>query len=92
MRQRKVPVRTCVACRASGQKKALLRIVRSTSGDVVVDLTGKIPGRGAYLCPSLECLHRAMKEKRLSRALRAEIPPEAVRQLEENMEQRSEDM
>lgn len=92
MRPRKVPIRTCVACRTSGDKKTLVRIVRTPAGEVVLDPTGKMSGRGAYLCPTVECLRRAMKEKRLPKALRAQIPEETIRQLEKTMEQRSEDM
>jgi len=87
-----VPIRTCVACRTKGDKRSLVRVVRMPSGEIVVDPTGKIPGRGAYLCPSLGCLRRAVKEKRLSRALRAEVAEEAVRQLEKAVGQGSEEM
>ena len=69
-----------------------MRIVRTPSGEVLVDLSGKMPGRGAYLCPSPECLRRALKEKRLSRSLRVEIPEETIRQIEKTMVQGSEDM
>lgn len=92
MRQRKTPIRTCVACRAASDKRALLRVVRTPSGEVTVDLTGKMAGRGAYLCPSEECLARARKEKRLSRALRAEVNEDAVRRLEEIIKQGSDEM
>ena len=88
-RRRKVPIRTCVACKTSGDKRNLLRVVRTPSGQIEVDRTGKTPGRGAYICASPECLRRAVKEKRLSRMLRAEIPEEAIRQLEEAMGQGS---
>jgi hypothetical protein len=92
MRHRKVPIRTCVACKTKGDKKSLVRVVRMPSGEIVVDPTGKMPGRGAYLCPSPGCLRRAVKEKRLSRALRAEVAEEAVRQLEKAVGQGSEEM
>ena len=69
-----------------------MRIVRCPSGDIAADPTGKLAGRGAYICASTECLRRAVKEKRLSRALKAEVPEEAVRQLEQNIKQGSEDM
>ena len=92
MKQRKTPIRTCVACRTSGDKQTLTRIVRTPEGKVTLDPTGKMAGRGAYLCSSRECLRRALKEKRLSRALRTELPEETIRQLEENVEKRSEDM
>lgn len=90
--QRKTPIRTCVACRTSGDKRTLLRVVRTPSGEVMVDPTGKAAGRGAYICASAECLRRALKERRLSRALRAELTPDAIRQLEESTKQGSEDM
>ncbi|MHB0997776.1 MAG: RNase P modulator RnpM [Armatimonadota bacterium] len=89
---RKTPIRTCVACRTSGEKRSLVRIVRCSTGEIMVDNTGKLAGRGAYLCRSAECLRRAIKEKRLPRALRTEVPEEAVRQLEQSIEQGSEDM
>jgi len=92
MKQRRVPIRSCVACRTSGDKRNLVRVVRTASGDVLVDTTGKMPGRGAYLCPSKECLRKALKEKRLTRALRVEIPEDAIRQLEKTVQQGSEDM
>lgn len=57
-----------------------------------IDETGKMAGRGTYLCPNSECLRRAMKEKRLSRALKTEIPEEILRQLEQMVEQGSEKM
>ncbi len=47
---RKTPIRTCVSCRSSSEKKQLIRMVRTADGDVRVDPTGKMPGRGAYLC------------------------------------------
>jgi len=92
MKQRKVPIRTCVGCRTAGGKKGLIRLVRTSTGEVAIDPTGKIPGRGAYICPALECLRQAIKGKRLARALRAEIPDELVRQLEQKVEQGSSDM
>jgi uncharacterized protein len=92
MKQTKVHIRTCVACRTSGDKRGLLRVVKEPSGNIAVDTTGKTAGRGAYLCARSECLRRALKEKRLSRALRAEVPEEAIRELERIMDQGSEDM
>ena len=92
MKQRKVPIRTCVGCRTTGGKKGLIRLVRSSAGEVAIDPTGKMPGRGAYICPTPECLRQAIKGKRLARALRADIPEELVRQLDEIVEQGSSDM
>ena len=92
MKPRKAPIRTCAACRTSGEKKGLLRIVRTPSGEVTIDETGKMAGRGTYLCPSSECLRKALKEKRLSRALKTEIPEDVHRRLEQMIEQGSEKM
>ena len=92
MKPCKVSVRTCTACRTSGDKRNLLRVVRTAAGAILVDPTGKIPGRGVYLCASRDCLKKAIKEKRLSRALRAEIPEETIRKIEETVEQGSEEM
>jgi predicted RNA-binding protein YlxR (DUF448 family) len=78
----KKPIRTCVGCRTAGQKTTLTRVVRKPGGDVVVDRTGKLPGRGAYLCGAKECLASAIKHNKLGRALRCEIPGPVVTELE----------
>ena len=71
---RHVPTRTCVACRTSRAKRELRRIVRTTAGDVVVDPTGRLAGRGAYVCPDTDCLSIAIKKGALSRALEIPLP------------------
>ena len=86
MKQRKVPERTCVACRTSSDKAALIRVVRSADGAVRVDSTGKLPGRGAYLCRSAECAAKAMKRKGMDRALRAQVPPTLAEDLKRSIE------
>ena len=80
--RRKAPIRTCVSCRTSGEKKELIRIVRSADGEVRIDPTGKMPGRGAYLCGAKECSELAVKAKKLSKALRCEIPERLKAELE----------
>lgn len=85
--EKKVPIRTCVSCRESSDKKQLIRIVRRTDGEVAIDTTGKMPGRGAYLCGSKRCLDTAIKKNILGRALRCEIPErlnEELKRLVEN--------
>ena len=73
---RAVPQRTCVACRSTTGKRELIRIVRTPSGDIEVDLAGKKAGRGAYLCASRECWDAALKRDRLSPALRTKLSSE----------------
>ena len=69
MKQKKIPQRTCNGCGAQKPKKELVRVVRSPEGEVSLDLTGKKPGRGAYICRDIECLKKARKTKRLARVL-----------------------
>ena len=76
-RPRHVPQRTCVACRQTGAKRGLVRIVRATDGSVSIDATGKRSGRGAYLCDTPECWQAALGRGVLPRALKLESIPEA---------------
>lgn len=76
LRPRHVPHRTCVACRTVQAKRALVRIVRTPVGRVVVDLTGKMAGRGAYLHRDPQCWQEGLKKGRLARTLRIVISPE----------------
>ena len=79
--------RTCVGCREESPRRALIRIVRSPDGSVVVDERGKLPGRGAYLCARRECLERARKSGALARALRTAVPESCYAELERRIEQ-----
>ena len=71
-RPRHVPQRTCIACRQTGAKRQLVRIVRTPEGAVLIDPTGKRSGRGAYLCDAPACWHTALKRGLLPRALKIE--------------------
>ena len=73
-KQKKIPVRRCVGCNAQRPKRELVRVVRSPEGEISIDLRGKAPGRGAYLCPSAACLAKARKAKRLERTVEVPIP------------------
>ena len=72
-RPKHVPQRTCVACRTTGAKRGLVRIVRGTDGTVAIDETGKKPGRGAYLCHNPECWDKALRGKVLEYALKTAV-------------------
>ena len=76
MVNKKKPTRTCTACNSQKEKQELLRIVRTTEGNVEVDLTGKKNGRGAYICKSEECLNKVIKSKKLERVFEKEIKQE----------------
>jgi predicted RNA-binding protein YlxR (DUF448 family) len=77
-RTRKIPQRMCVGCREMKNKKELLRIVRTPEGSIEIDNTGKKSGRGAYICPEIDCLQQAVKGKRLQKALEQDIPDEVI--------------
>ena len=83
---KKIPMRQCVGCREMKPKKELIRVVKSPEGNVSLDRSGKAPGRGAYVCPSRECLRRAIKSGALSRGFETPIPQEVYDQLEKQME------
>jgi len=68
-----LPQRTCIACRQIKEKKALIRLVRAENGAAEVDISGKKPGRGAYLCPKKVCWESVLKKNRLEYALRTKI-------------------
>lgn len=73
MRVRRVPLRKCVACQQSKPKKELIRVVRTPSGEVLIDITGKKSGRGAYLCGDVACFKLAKKSRALDRALKVTV-------------------
>jgi predicted RNA-binding protein YlxR (DUF448 family) len=76
-----VPSRTCVACRTERPKRELVRLVRDASGGVVADLTGKLNGRGAYLCQDPACWTLAQRRKALERALKVSLDEAAWQNL-----------
>ena len=73
---KKIPMRKCTGCGEMKEKKSLIRIVRTPGGDIKLDRTGKINGRGAYLCDNPACLPTAQKRRSLQRSLDTAIPDE----------------
>lgn len=84
---KRIPLRQCLGCREMKPKPELVRVVRSPDGTVSVDLRGKAPGRGAYVCRSADCLKKALRSKALGRSLGVEIPPEIFDALTAQMEE-----
>ena len=84
---KKIPMRQCVGCREMKPKKELIRVVRSPEGAVSLDFRGKLPGRGAYVCPDSACLARARKARALERAFDTALPPEVYTALEDQMKE-----
>lgn len=79
---RKIPLRKCIATNEQLSKKELIRVVRNKEGQVFVDPTGKMNGRGAYLKKSHEAIEIAKKKKLLARSLQIDIPEEIYEELE----------
>ena len=84
--QKKIPQRQCMGCRERMDKKALIRVVRTPEGHVQLDFSGKLNGRGAYICPKAECLKKAIKSKALDRSLEITIPDEVYDRLSREIE------
>ena len=84
MRPRKVPLRKCVACQEMMSKKELIRVVRTPNDEVLIDLSGKKSGRGAYLCGKVTCFKLAKKSRALDRALKQPVGEEIYDQLEQD--------
>lgn len=85
---RKIPMRMCVGCREMKPKRELTRVVKPQDGDAQIDLRGKAPGRGAYVCACVECFRKARKSKALERALECSISDEVFSQLEAQIPER----
>lgn len=85
MKTKKNPERMCTGCMEMKAKKELIRIVRSKEGEISVDLVGKKPGRGAYICKNIECLEKAVKTKRLEKNLEVRIDEEIYNKLREEI-------
>ncbi len=86
MATRKVPLRKCTGCNEMKPKRELVRVVRSPQGEISLDLTGKKPGRGAYICKNADCLKLAKKAKRIERALECTISPQLYDTMEKEIE------
>jgi predicted RNA-binding protein YlxR (DUF448 family) len=74
-------MRMCVGCREMKPKKELIRVVKRPTGEIVMDPTGKLSGRGAYVCRNEACLTRAIKQKQLDRALEQKLDDQVMDQL-----------
>lgn len=83
---KKMPMRKCVGCGEMKNKKEMIRVLKTTDEDFVLDATGKKNGRGAYLCFSKECLDKAIKTKGLERSFKQSIPKEIYEKLEKEMD------
>ena len=84
---KKIPMRQCVGCGEMKSKKEMMRVLKSAEGSIVLDMTGRKNGRGAYLCTDRECLIKARKNKGLERSFKMSIPQEIYENLEKEFEE-----
>ncbi|KIR01519.1 putative nucleic-acid-binding protein implicated in transcription termination [Lachnospiraceae bacterium TWA4] len=85
--KKKIPMRQCLGCRQMKSKKEMIRVVKTSEGEFSLDVGGRKNGRGAYICPTKECLSQAIKTKGLERSFQCAIPKEVYDQLEKEMNQ-----
>jgi len=82
---RKTPMRKCLGCQEMKNKQTLIRIVKSKEGTFTVDLTGKMNGRGAYICQNIACFDKVEKSKGLNRAFKCQVPETVYKALHEEI-------
>ncbi len=81
MKSRKIPMRKCLGCNENKPKK----VVKTTEGEVLVDFTGKVNGRGAYICPNTNCLEKAIDSKAIFKSLSTGLSPEVVEKIKNDI-------
>ena len=86
MAEKKIPLRKCTGCGEMKPKKELIRVLKTSEEEVILDVTGRKNGRGAYLCNSSECFRKARKSKGLERSLQMKIPEEIYETLEKELD------
>ena len=86
MSTKKIPQRQCIGCGEIKNKKEMLRVLKTTDEHIIIDATGRKNGRGAYICPSMDCSKKAVKNKGLERSLKMAIPKEVYEALEKEMD------
>ena len=87
MSVKKIPLRQCIGCGEMKSKKEMIRVIKTAEGEILLDATGRKNGRGAYLCPSMECFKKAVKGRGLERSFNMAIPREVYETLEKEMEE-----
>lgn len=83
-KQKKIPMRTCIACREMKPKSEMTRVVKNADGEIRMDATGKAPGRGAYICRNEECLKKLRTKKLLNRAFLTDVAADVYQRVGED--------
>ena len=85
MKQKKIPMRKCIGCDEMYPKKELIRILLDEDNKLIIDKTGKLNGRGCYLCRNKECLEKAVKTKAINRSMSVNVSPECYEELKRSL-------
>ena len=85
MSVKKIPLSQCIGCGEMKNKREMIRILKTAEGEIVLDATGRKNGRGAYLCPSMDCFLKAKKSRGLDRSFKMAVPAEVDGRLEKEM-------
>lgn len=83
---KKIPMRQCIGCKEMKNKKEMMRVLKTPEDEILLDVTGKKNGRGAYLCKNGECLVKARRNKGLERSFKMSIPNEVYDNLEKEFD------
>lgn len=86
VQNKRVPLRKCTGCQEMKSKKEMMRILRTAEGEIILDTTGRKNGRGAYVCCSMDCFEKAVKNKGLERSLKVRVPEETYESLKKEIE------
>ena len=86
MANKKIPMRQCIGCGEMKPKKEMIRVIKTAEDEIMLDATGRKNGRGAYLCPSMECLKKAVKGKGLERSFKMPIEKSVYDKLAKELE------
>ena len=81
----KTPLRQCTGCREMKSKKEMIRVLKTPEDEIVLDTTGRKNGRGAYVCPSIECLDKAIRNHGIERSLKTSVPEEVYEDLKKEL-------
>ncbi|MCD7729082.1 MAG: YlxR family protein [Clostridia bacterium] len=82
-KQKKIPLRQCIACRELKEKRDMLRIVKNARGEIFLDFSSKAAGRGAYICNNPDCVKKLVKHKLINKVFSCEVPAEVYSRIEE---------
>lgn len=83
---KRIPLRKCTGCQEMKNKKEMIRILRTSEGEIVLDATGRKNGRGAYVCCSMDCFEKAVRNKGIERSLKQKVPEETYEDLKKEIE------